>query len=544
VTGEGAPALGARQLVDFLERHGHRHVFGLPGSSAVAFFHALQGSSVRYVQAVHEAAAVAMADGYSRVAGSACVMLYMMPGTANGLANLYNAWRDESPLLVLASQQRSDLRNGTATTGEADLVTIAAPFTRLAHELPGGASLEAWLERAMAAATGPPSGPVFLSVPEDLLEHPSPAASVANASRRVPPGAPDVAAVAERMRRAERPLIVVGGQLRRSGGADAVAELAGLAGAAVCYEPSWNEALGIAPGHPNALGPLTMATGRRLAAAADLVLLVGCRYFREAHPQVAPWFPRAELVGHVNLDVTRLDEIHPADWSCACDPRAFVDALTVALSALPPDPVTAAAREQVLDEARAARTDADALTGPYAGVSRALADVMDHTWLVDESVLGTQPLLACLRAEDGRRYMTTSGASLGWAPAAACGAALASGEPVTCLLGDGALLFGAQGLWTARAYDLPITFVVYDNGGYASTRMFERAYAARADGAVGPAGYIGSDLRGHGPSSAQVLEGFGIPTVTLDSEDALRTTIEAAWAREHGPTGIVVPIQG
>ena len=108
-TSEGT-ARGAAELVRFLEDHAYRHVFGLPGSSMVAALHELQNSMVRYVPTIHESTTIAAADGYARVAGSGVAMIYMLPGVANGLGNLYNAWRDESPLLVLASQQTSNLR--------------------------------------------------------------------------------------------------------------------------------------------------------------------------------------------------------------------------------------------------------------------------------------------------------------------------------------------------------------------------------------------------------------------------------------------------
>ena len=95
---------GAAEAVGFLVEAGLDHMFGLPGSSIVSLLHELQRTDIDYVPAVHESVAVAMADGYARVRGLGCAAVYMIPGMANGLANLYNAWRDESPLLLLSSQ--------------------------------------------------------------------------------------------------------------------------------------------------------------------------------------------------------------------------------------------------------------------------------------------------------------------------------------------------------------------------------------------------------------------------------------------------------
>ena len=86
-------------------------------------------------------------------------MVYMLPGTANALANIYNASRDETPLLVLASQQLSTVRSERGAFCEGDLVPLVRPFTRLAKELTKGTPVRSWLEKALRAASGTPGGP-------------------------------------------------------------------------------------------------------------------------------------------------------------------------------------------------------------------------------------------------------------------------------------------------------------------------------------------------------------------------------------------------
>lgn len=103
---------------------------------------------------IHESVTVAAADGYARVRGSAMAMLYMLPGTANGLANIYNAARDDSPLILLASQQVSTSRTALGAYCEGDTVPLVKPFTRLAHELGKGASARSWLEHAKRVSQG------------------------------------------------------------------------------------------------------------------------------------------------------------------------------------------------------------------------------------------------------------------------------------------------------------------------------------------------------------------------------------------------------
>jgi thiamine pyrophosphate-dependent acetolactate synthase large subunit-like protein len=185
------------------------------------------------------------------------------------------------------------------------------------------------------------------------------------------------------------------------------------------------------------------------------------------------------------------------------------------------------------------------ILAPYGAAIEALHDALEWGWVVDESVMGSVALMGGLSSSDGRRYVGTTGAALGWGTGAAAGVALGSGEPVTCVLGDGALRFGALGLWTIRERNLPVTLVVLDNGGYGSTRFYERAYVSRLGDAADPPhpSYFGSDLRDTGSSVASIVGGFGIPCRQLTRDDDPRQAVLDAWTRAgDGPNAVVIPI--
>jgi len=535
---------GALEVVQFLEAHGHRHVFGLPGSSMVSILYELQGSDIAYVPAIHESVAVAMADGYSRVTGVALAMLYMVHGVANGLANLYNAWRDESPVTIISSQQASHLRTPGWTIGEGDVVNLVRPYTRLAHELSYGMSVRQWLETARRASTGPQPGPTVLSMPEDVLEREVPTNALRQ-SNRTSADNPDMSDIAEALAGADRPLIVVGGQLRRFGGSEAIERIAAAYEIPVAYETGFNDRLGVAPGHSHSIGNL----GVHAVAAeqqADVVLLIGARALNEAHPRGA-WFPAARFVAHINNDPAKLEETVTADRSFACNPGAAAIALERELANRPTSAERLATRRSYVAQVRTPELSAGqtALIAPYAAAVSALHDALDRGWLVDESVMGAVALMRGLTSRDGRRYVGTTGAALGWGTGAAAGVALASGEPVTLVIGDGSLRFGALGLWSIRERNLPITIVVVDNGGYGSTRFYERAYMSRLGNKApfSQPAYNGSDFRRTGSSVGSIIEGFGIPCRTLLPEDDARSAIQAAWAEAaQGPNAVVVPM--
>src|SRR5690606_38525277 len=144
----------------------------------------------------------------------------------------------------------------------------------------------------------------------------------------------------------------------------------------------------------------------------------------------------------VNIDQDKLEDTRTADWVCASDPGAFTRALLAALDATPPEATLLEERKSWVARRAAGGLPPGPLARLFEGFARCLAplhDAMDRGWLVDESVMASFLMLGMLSSRDGRRYAGTSGASLGWATGAAAGIALASGESVTVVLGDGSL---------------------------------------------------------------------------------------------------------
>lgn len=539
-----ANAQGAREIVRFLADQGIGHIFGLPGSSLASLVQELSESSVRIIATIHESVTVAAADGYARVAGKAAAYVYMVPGTTNALANIYNAWRDETPLLILASQQAAWTRTREGTIGEADLVPLVAPFCRHARELAPGMAVYRELERAMRSASGFPGGPSFLSLPEDVLEGDGPVLPEAR-THRIASGAPDVGEIAKLLSVAQRPLIVAGGQVRRYGGSTILAELADRLGIAVTTEYGFSDRLALSPDHPAFLGSMTGLAGSVAEAQADFVLAVGCRFVSEGHPRPEPYFRNAKFVAHVNADPAKLEETHTANWSCACDPAAFLAALAEA-ARLPDEDLLAERRNFIAAARGASMPPGNPFAQTLASYGAALAslhDALERGWVVDESVMGSVALIGSLKSGDGARYIGSTGGSLGWGTGVAVGAAIASGGPVTCVLGDGALRFGVHGLWTAVAEKLPITFVILDNGGYGSTRHFSRAYADRVRNRKNAPSYAGMDFREMGAPITDMIRGFGVACAGPVSIADARAAIEAAWlSNGDGPNAVVIQL--
>src|SRR5215470_10921626 len=218
----------AAVLMEILRASGVRHLFGNPGTTELPFLDALPDSDLEYVVALQEATAVAAADGYAQASGQVGVVnVHVAPGVANGLSILHNAARSKTPLLVTAGQQDTRfLLHDPILSG--DLVQLTEQFTKWSYEVRRADEAPSALRRALKLALTPPTGPVFLSLPMDLMmeavDDTGEAASVLAARAR--PEAAAVERAASVLAAARAPVIIAGDGVGRAG---AVAEVMTLA---------------------------------------------------------------------------------------------------------------------------------------------------------------------------------------------------------------------------------------------------------------------------------------------------------------------------
>ena len=162
---------GADVLLEVLESEGIEYIFGNPGTTELPLIDALlRHHSVKYVFALQEASAVAMADGYAQATRKpGFINLHTAGGLGHGMGNLINAKVSQTPLVVTAGQQ--DLRHTlTDPLLYDDLVSIARPNVKWAQEVTNASQLPILLRRAFNDADAAPKGPVFLSLPMDVME--------------------------------------------------------------------------------------------------------------------------------------------------------------------------------------------------------------------------------------------------------------------------------------------------------------------------------------------------------------------------------------
>ncbi|QUQ65306.1 thiamine pyrophosphate-binding protein [Kutzneria sp. CA-103260] len=534
-------------MLDILHDEDVHTVFGNPGTSELPFLHGLVGDPrFEFVLALHEASAVAMADGYARATGRpAFVSLHIAAGLANGLIGLLNASRSRTPLVVTAGQQDSrHLVQDPLLSG--DLIGLAGAAVKQTFDVRRAADLPILLRRAFAAARRPPAGPVFLSVPMDLLADEIPIDSVGPSSVS-PPGAPeDLASAVRLLAEARNPVIVAGDGVGRAG---AVADLVAVAEAlgAVVYHQPMHDGIDFPQRHPLHAGmlPPINAAIRAALDAHDAVLIAGCHAFSPHHYSPGPALPAGIAVVQLDSDAEEIGRNFPADAGLVGGIRptlrALADRLAGRVSEAPVRTRAAARRHN------AARADIDARARlkygsvplhPLAAVHAVTAALPDEAVVVEEAITAGVLLRQVLRQDQPRSLVHTVGGGLGSGIGAAIGTRLGDpSRPVVAVLGDGCTLFGLQGLWSAARYQVPVTFVVMNNGEYRTLKETLDTWHGRTG--LRPV----LDLSPPQLDFTAAAAFFGIESVRVTDTGQLTETIAKA-VRSERPLLVDVPITG
>jgi benzoylformate decarboxylase len=504
-------------MLEVLRSEGIEKIFGNPGTTELPLIDALaKAADLEYVLAVQEHSAVAMADGYARATRrTAFVSLHVAAGLANGLIGMLNAKRSRTPLVVTAGQQdRRHLIEDPMLAG--DLIGLAAAAAKSATEVRHAHDLPVVLRRAFALAAQPPAGPVFVSIPMDLLAEdvdvPVPARSPL-----APLGpATGLDQAAWILAGARNPAIVAGDGVGRD---DAVTQLVNLAerlGATVFHQPMHDRVNFpfTHPLHAGMLAPRNVAV-REALTGHDVVLVVGCHAFSPHHYTPGPAIPGNTRVVQLDDDPAELGRNFAVELGLTGGIRA---SLTELVSQVGRRAHPVGATNPAVDDPVRATTRAP-LPSPVA--AKAVADGLPaDAVVVDEAITFGIELRPLLRLSRPNSFVHTVGGGLGWGVGAAIGTRMARPDrPVVAVLGDGCALFGLQGLWSAARYHVPVLFCVMNNGEY---RTLKDTLAE----SYGPGPHPGLDLGRMDWSKAALF--FGIATRRVENDAELREVVASA----------------
>ncbi|QIG94281.1 MULTISPECIES: benzoylformate decarboxylase [unclassified Bradyrhizobium] len=491
-----------------LRAWGIKKVFGNPGSTELPFLSDWP-DDIDYVLGLQEASVVGMADGYALATRNAgFVNLHSAAGVGNALGNIYNAYRNQTPLVITAGQQARSIMPLQAFLYAERASEFPRPYVKFAVEPARAEDVPAAIARAYYVAMQPPCGPTFVSVPIDDWAHATQPIDARQVSREVGPELSAMQALVTALGEAKRPALVVGPAVDRAQAVDLMVKVAEKTKAAVWASP-FSARCSFPERHPQFAGFLHAAPDQLSDALRDhdLVVVVGAPVFTfhvEGHAAI---FDGATTIFQITDD--------PDAAAMTPTGRSIVATMKPALSALLellPETRRTAAAGRVLPPAPAA---GDPIPAEYA--LHVLAAAMGpHDALVEE-VPSHRPLMQKampMRGQDS--FYTMASGGLGYSLPAAVGMALGRHEGRTvCLIGDGSAMYSIQALWTAAQRTLPLTVVVLNNSGYGAMRSFSQVMQVR--------NVPGLDLPGI--DFVKLAEGMGC--------DAMRVTKSAELASAY-----------
>lgn len=473
---------------------GVKCIFGNPGTSEEGLLDALRHfPDIQYVLGLQESVAVGMADGYARATGRVAVcQLHTGVGLGNGIGMLYQAMRGHSPLLVFAGEAGVKYEAFDAQMA-VDLVAMAKPVTKYATRVTDPASVLRVLRRCLKMAATPPMGPVFIALPQDVLDQPNdePVLPTVVPSMKVAPEPAEIAAAAGMLAAAERPLILMGDGISRAGAQEELADLAEAVGAEVWGVNS--SEVNLPYTHPlfcGVTGHMFGSASQEIVKEADVVLICGTYVFPEVFPLLtSPFRPDARVI-HIEPDPYEIAKNHPVTMAFIADParslRLLADKVTDTATDAQKQAAARRAEEigrrnrQSTEDAKAADQQAIASSeqSTMAGFAMELARrVPDDVVLFDEALTAGPELLRYLPPTRPGHFFQTRGGSLGVGWPGAIGAKLANPDKLVIgVSGDGGSMYTIQALWTAVERGLDIKFVVITNGGYKLLKLNIQAY--------------------------------------------------------------------
>jgi acetolactate synthase-1/2/3 large subunit len=540
----GATITGGRAVVDALVAARVDHAFMVPGESFMGVLDALYDEPrIRVVTTRHEGGAAFMAAAYSRLTGRPAVCMgTRMVGAGNMSIGIHTARQDSAPVIALCGQVTTDTRYREAFQ-EVDLAHVFAPVAKSTVEPPSAERLGELVYRAAREATSGRPGPVVVALREDLLAEDVRAHDYPPLTRPRP--APDPAAIARiaaLLRRAERPLFLLGGGVIAAGATDACIRLAEATGIPVMTALRRPDAF--PNDHPLYLG---MTGGwappcvlERLQAA-DLIIAIGTRLNETATYEYRIPAPSTKLV-HVDVAAESLGgHTHP-EVTCVADARLFAEALLQAVEA---EPIAAGTRAGWDERTRSERERWDRESTPARRGSARLGyiDQQAVTWhlrrvLPRDAVITTDAgnfggwSHRYLRWTTPGTFLAPTNGAMGYGVPAAIAAKLAHPErTVVAFCGDGGMLMTGTELETAVRENTPIVTVVLDNQQYGTIRMEqERLHPRRPVAtALGPVDF------------AAFARSLGAVGITLRNDDEIPTAFDEAL-RAGRPAVIHAPI--
>ena len=537
---------GRDAFLRVLKDEGVTKMFGNPGTTELPIMHALSSApEMGYVLALQEAVVIAMADGYARASGKlVSCNVHVAPGLGNAIGSIYTSMMSGTPMIVTAGQQEQG-HGLTEPLLYAPLVPIAQPVVKWATEVSRIEDLPRILRRAAKVAMTAPTGPVFISLPGDILNNEAAIdmGEVTRVDTAVRPSDAALEQLARRLLSAKKPVILAGHEIATSDAFAEATELAETLGAPVLQQTvAWGAHF--PSEHPAYLGALNRDQKyvRRVLSDYDLMLCVGSDVLKMSVWSETEPLPETTKVAMIGLRDWEMGKNFPAEIALRADVKETLKALVPLLKKLGGAKLAEQAKVSLAEIAtrnwsaqraqKAARV-ATPTGGPLPAewLMMRLSDKLPtDAIIVEEGLTSTSTLPSYFPFRDRNSFFGNVSGGIGWGIAAAVGVQIA--EPkrrVVAVIGDGSAMYSISAIWSAANQKLPVIFLITNNEGYQILKNRLKLF----HGNDTP---IGMDFNDPPMNIAKIAEGFGLPAERVDTAEGFDAALERALARTDGPT--------
>ena len=561
--------LTASQIIGkALKAYGVKYVTGLPGHGNWSLIDAFNDpvSEMPMIQVMHEQSAVHIADGHYRATGepiAACTSLG--PGAMNTIMGLATAHADSTALLLITGGPATHMRaHGVMQEldrfASPDFPHVTAPVTKRNFDVIRGDLMPFVMHRAWnAMLTGRP-GPVHIEVPMDIQVEITDV-DIAALAQRIPVGKPRADSIAieaaiKLLLSARRPCIVVGGGTITSNASPELIELAEKLSIPVVF--TWNGKGAFPEDNPLCAGTAGWpgsASGNFIAANADVVMALGCRFtdwsassYRKG---VTFSIPESKLI-HVDIDPHEIGKNYPAEVGIVADIKLVLADILAGIS----DEQARVSREKkvsYLDRLAGLKQEWERRLEPRRSYDK-IPTSIQHTLRELRKVLPRNGIVTVgpghpqnstkqsFPVYEPRTHLTSgSYSSMGFALPGAIGAKLAKPDtPVVCISGDGDFMMCIQELAICVMYNIPVVFLVLNNSGYMSIRDGQNMLMGRE--IIAEFNHHAGDRTPYSADFVAIAKGFGFDfAVKITKSGEIGSTIQRAFDSK-GPALIEVPI--
>jgi len=532
-----AHLFGRQAFVELLISEGVTHLFGNPGTTELPIMQALPDyPDLKFVLGLQESVVMGMADGYARASRQlTAANVHVAPGLGNAMGALYNAKFSGAPVILTAGQQEQGHGLLEPLLYD-DLTSMAAPLVKWSIEVTRLQDLPRIMRRAAKIAMTPPTGPVFISLPGDILNDLAEMdlGQSVRIDHRVRPSDGALNELANALLSAAHPVIISGQELCSAQAFADASELATLLGAAV-FQESVPYRASFPTAHKQYLGMLTRSQGnvRETLDPFDLIFCLGADLLRMSVYSPTEPLPAHSRVVHLSERSGELGKNYRTEWAMQANVSETLQALLPLLRSRINSGYAAQAQTrshalalqnwsvhrgnsvtQVLTESSMRPMTASTF------VLHVTSQLSPEVIVVEEALTSTHRLPQFLHQHDPDGFFGLASGGLGFAIPGAVGISMAKpGRPVVAIVGDGSAMYGIQGLWTAAHFKLPITYVIANNKGY-------RIIKERLLSMQGSDQFIGMDMKDPAIDYCQLAQSMGMRAIRVSDPADLDTVLK------------------